>query len=244
MRIVFVFLGVVISFLYCTPIKAEYNGHFIDFNIELKNGAIIAGHSYVSSIEYMVDSGTYQNYLESRLDVLLGQGYETPNDYVYHEYRLSYTFPVPKFDSGTIFTLVGKKSISKEAVKRIEITKMIDFTYAIIVVNPLTKRDERWMENPSVGFENVWDKLNTYDIFIHEKNKELDLILLEIEQETKEYEKRIKALEIEIENMDGYDRQGLEEQLDKLEEDRMYQVSDSLSRLFPFKVVIIGYLSC
>lgn len=49
---------------------------------------------------------------------------------------------------------------------------------------------------------------------------------------------------MQIETADSYKGQELVEQLDKLGEGRTKQISDALVRLFPFKVVIIGYLSC
>lgn len=224
--------------------KSEYNGHFIDFNIELKNGSIIEAHSYLSSIEYMVDSGSYQSYLENRIDVLLRDDFSTGDKYVYHLYRLKYKFHYPSFDSGVIHTLAGKKTISKEEVKSVHITNMIDQSYAFIVVNELSKKDESWMKEAPLDHFNLGDELNSFDVFIHEKSEDLAKTLVEIVKETKRYEQKVKELESELEYMDGSSRQEFESQLDALRDSRAVQVQDALGRLSMFKVVIIGYLSC
>jgi hypothetical protein len=121
---------------------------------------------------------------------------------------------------------------------------MLDFTYAIVILNSLNKIDEKWMNNPPVSFYNTGDKRNAFDVFIHEKNKVLDQIILSIDIETQLYDQKLKLLETDFKYADSVDRQEIEEQIDKLEEDRVQQVQDALGRLFSFKVVIIGYLSC
>ncbi len=244
------FLSIWVSVL--NPVRAEYNGHYIDYKIELKNGNTIDAHTYLSDLEYLVDSGTYKNYLEKRIAVLLGGPFYEVEEgdeeeevvFVYYEHRLTYTYQVPKYPPGVIFTLANKQVISLEEIQRVEILEMIDFPYTEIVVNPLTIRDEKWMKKMPVRFWGIGDGLNFFKVFIHEKNKKLDQVLLEIEMESALFEEKVESLELEIKGMYGSSSQEFEEQISRLIEGRSYQVSDALSRLFAFKVVIIGYLSC
>ena len=224
---------------------AEYNGHFIDFNIELTNGKVIKGHTYLASIEYMVDSGDYKSYLERRFDVLIKvEQSDECDDYAYHEYRLTYKYQVPEFDSAIIYTLTNKKSIDIHKVKRVEITKMIDFGYTSGIVNSLNEKDEKWMNKSSIEYWGIGDELNSFHVFIHEKSNKLIKVLAEIDEETNRFYAQVKALEEEIDSTEWSERKEPEEQLRILEENRAEQVSNAISKLFDFKVVIVGYFSC
>lgn len=225
---------------------AEYNGHFIEYEIEFKNGKTVVGHSYLSDKSYLAKEIPYQTYLESRPELLLGDRYgdEDYETFAYHQYRLTYVYQVPEFDTNRIFTLAGKKSIDLEEVAQVRILEMIDFGYASLIMNNLEKKDEKWFNGPVVRYWAIGDELNQFHVFVHKENKKLIQILDEIDAETKIYQEEVERLETELDGMDGGIRRPKEEELEALEEQRSQQISDALSRLYGFKLVIIGYLSC
>ena len=240
------FILVIGSVLFPYQSFAEYNGHFIKYEMEFKNGKTVIGHSYLSDKSYMAKEVPYKTYLESRPELLLGDeyGHEDYKTYAYHEFRLTYKYQVPEFDSGIIFTLTGKKRIELTDVTKVRILEMIDFGYSSMVENSLDKKDEKWFNNPVVKYWGIGDELNVFHVFVHKENKKLSQILNDIDAETRIYQEKVEKLENELDEMDGADRVSKEEELEQLLEQRSQQVSDALSRLFGFKLVIIGYLSC
>ncbi|MGB0392123.1 MAG: hypothetical protein ACPGVC_08900 [Salibacteraceae bacterium] len=229
-----------------SSVKAEYNGHFIEYELQFKNGKTVVAHSYLSDKSYLEKDIPYKTYLESRPELLLGDEYgnEDYETYAYHEYRLTYKYQVPEFDSAIIFKLAGKKAIHLEEVSKVRILEMIDFGYASLIVNDLGKNDEKWFNGPVVRYWGIGDELNHFHVFIHKENKKLTQILNDIDVETKTFEQRVEQLENELNEIDWEERASKEEELEQLLEQRSQQVSDALSRLFAFKLVIIGYLSC
>lgn len=226
--------------------SAEYNGHFIDFQIHLKNGKSVTGHCYLSDISYQAKEKPYKKYLESRPEIILIDDYGPVDEehYAYHQYRLTYKFQWSDSDSGKIYTLANKKSIAIEEVDRIEITEMIEYTYSIVIINPLVRKDEKWMQLTPFRKYSLSGELNMYHIYLHEESPKLKRELEVIEREKQTFYARITLIEKELEGIDGADRQPVEKQLNELIEKREEWIGDVLNRLMNYKVVIIGYLSC
>ena len=238
------FLIIAVSVLFPYLSFAEYNGHFIKYEMEFVNGKTVIGHSYLSDKSYMAEDVSYITYLESRPDLLLVDDYGPDDTYAYHEYRLTYKFQVPKYDSGVIFTLAEKKKVDLQKVTNIHILEMIEYSYAQVIINSLEKKDEKWMRYPAVSFWSIGDGLNIFNVFVHKENNKLSQVLNEIDAETNDYQEKVEKLENELDEMDGAARNSKEEKLAQLLGQRSQQVSNALYRLFGFKLVIIGYLSC
>ncbi len=127
---------------------------------------------------------------------------------------------------------------------KVRILEMIDFGYSSMVVNSLEKKDEKWFIGPVVRYWGIGDELNLFHVLVHKENYKLLQILKDIGAETRIYQEKVEKLENELDEMEGADRVLKEEGLEHLLAQRSQQVSDALSRLFGFKLVIIGYLSC
>ena len=184
----------------------------------------------------------YKTYLEINLNFCLEMNMVLT--ILMHIISLTYKYQVPEFDSGIIFTLTGKKKIELTDVTKVRILEMIDFGYSSMVVNSLEKKDEKWFIGPVVRYWGIGDELNLFHVLVHKENYKLLQILKDIGAETRIYQEKVEKLENELDEMEGADRVLKEEGLEHLLAQRSQQVSDALSRLFGFKLVIIGYLSC
>ena len=91
---------------------AEYNGHQIEFTIELKDGNKIHGYNYLASVYQKDKTISYQEFLEKNYEIVLRHHYnDSLEELTYFQNRIKYNYLDYGGEDRFIYTLTDKRTI-------------------------------------------------------------------------------------------------------------------------------------
>jgi hypothetical protein len=228
------------------PTPVEYNGHHVEFVMELKDGSSIHGYIY-KPVGYTKDASvSYSEFLEKNYDVLLQNDFiDGLGDYAYFKNRFRYEYKDwGSEDITAIYNVTEKTSIDINSIKSFKIIDIIDQSYAVGVSMYNTEANTTWMKSDVVERFSTGDNLCSHDIFIHVHNPQTKKVLSALKKLDQEYLDHIKFLELELRSYDGAERQKIEEDLEKYEDAQGDKVDKLLRGFDNQKVVIVTFCSC
>jgi hypothetical protein len=224
---------------------AEYNGHQIEFVMNLTDGSEIHAYNYLPTTYRKDESVSYAAYLEQNYELVLNNQFnDSVGDWAYYAYRIKYNFADEEGNDGFIYMLTDKKGIDKVKIESIHIISLTDQSYAIGISSYHAYEDRLWMSINAIEMHSYGGRFCSHDIFIHEKSAETDVILQALEDVIVSHELKIKALEEVMSNSDGAPYYEAEESINDLEEELDVEISGVLQNFDGMKVVIITMCTC
>ena len=239
--------NLVLLFLLFLPanVFAEYNGHHIEFMIEMDDGSEIHAYNYLSFVYRKDQTLPYQMFLEENYHLILKNQYvDSLGEMTYFQSRIKYNYEDFDGRAHSIYTILNKKSIDTAMVKTFKIIGLIDQSYAIGISSQHQLADSLWMNNKSLERCSFGGLFCSNDLYIHEESNEVKTIVKELAKVSAELQKEYEKLEEDIRYSEGEDRDQAEEKLMKLEEGSDDRFFDVLNKLSGLKVVIITMCTC
>lgn len=224
---------------------AEYNGHQIEFNLELTNGKMIKGYNYLPDVYQKDRSQDYTDFLEAHYELVLKNPFEDQmGSYAYFEKRIKYEYTLYDENPLFIFTLIDKKSIDLSTIKSFKIIRLIPQSYLINVSSTHQWKDRKWMQKPTKNVHSFGGTFCSNDVFIHKKNKKTEKLIEALEKKSKDLENELQDQYKLLRNTDGEPKFDIEEKIDQLEEEMDDKIYDLIAPFHGMKVVVITMCTC
>ncbi|XLS28780.1 hypothetical protein ACJD0Z_16470 [Flavobacteriaceae bacterium M23B6Z8] len=234
-----------ILFTNILPVKAEYNGHYISFDIITEKDEPIKGHVYLTDLSYQVTSGSYQQYLEDHFDILLQNHFSDGfGDHAYFEELVRYDYINSNQEDSYAYLLLVKQQIPINEITAVRITQMISFTYLVTISSKHEVNDTKWMNQKAVETFQLNGNLCEWYINLHENSVELKEILLDIRALENKIDSNISLHKQEQEYSDGYHYEEAQKKIDSLYEQKDKLFPSILEQLNETKTVVVQFCSC
>lgn len=222
---------------------AEYNGHQIEFTIELKDGNKIHGYNYLASVHQKDKTISYQEFLEKNYELVLMKHFND-GELTYFQHRIKYNYLDYDGNTRFIYALTDKKSIDKSKIKSLKIIELTDQTYAIGISSAHNWKDRLWMSSKPIEKISTAGYLCENQIFIHEDNPKIEQIKKELEKVSIEFDKKINEQKEIMKYSNGKEYIQAEKKINELENEIDGEISELLQKFNGKRVVIITMCSC
>lgn len=224
---------------------AEYNGHQIEFTIELNNGEKVIGYNYLASVYQSDKTIDYKEFLEKNYEIVLRNQYnDSLGELTYFLNRIKYNYLDYNGDSRFIYTLTDKKAIDKQQIKSFKIIELTSQSYAIGISTEHKWEDRFWMSKNPIEKISTAGYLCEFQIFIHETNSNIEQLKKKLEIVAIELDKEIKEQQKILENSNGKSYHEAGDKIEELEGFIDIRISELLQEFNGMKVVIISMCTC
>lgn len=232
-------LGLVACLGVYAEAKAEYNGAFYQFEIEMQDGFIDTGYCYIADAYIHADSLNNSTYFKNRI---YRSWYYDQDSLSYFQHFFSYQYKLQySSDVYTEYLTMGKVSVQYSKVKTVRFLKAYSSSYLSDIGSFHAPEDTIWMKNPPVDTFSVAGYLCGWNIFIHETN-------LEVADWKQKVQKKANELWIEYDELGedlSYNRSdSARKSYSEFEDELDSILSDYVFELTGQKVVIIAECSC
>ena len=218
-------------------VLAEYNGVYLEFDIELNNGSKVHGFKYVTHEDNTAD---YKKQLEDNYAIFLqNQLTYEPGEYGYYLKRLEYNY-----NDTFIYKLITPKAIDLKNIKSVTITDMIIASYAIQIVGDYNREDQSWMNTEAVIKYSEYEDMCTYDIFIHNTEAVSNTLITKIKAIINSTEIKIQKKLRVLGSSEENDEKLFEAEIQKLYKERTLMLSHFLKTNPQLKPIIISMCTC
>jgi hypothetical protein len=210
--------------------------------IEMKNGDKLHAYNFIAP--YFLND-TLETYLEENPDLILRNDYnDSLGDYTFFKERVDYNFNL-NGNSGKSYQLINKTSIDFNSIKSVYIISSFNYTYAVGMSGINTLNDTVWSNIPAKEKYSFGGNFCSHDIFIHEQNKNVKLVISKLEKASLDFNTKLKELNEQLKNSDGVYYYNTKEKIDTLEE-RSDDVINEIIEEFDkdSKVIIITMCTC
>lgn len=232
--------------IYTIASKAEYNGHYISFEILTKNSERISGHTYLVDISHYVASGSYEHYLEKHLGILLQNQFKDGfGSHAYFRHLVKYNYTNGNNEDSYAYLLLEKQNISLSEILSVKIIQMIPFTYLVNISSKHQVKDKEWIQHRAIDTALIKGHLCEWFINLHENSSESERVLRKLQKLEANIKANIKSLEEEKDNSDGRYYLEAEKKIYSLQEQKDTLFSDILEKLDGrTRTVVIQFCSC
>jgi|GEM_PF-2858559 len=222
--------------------NAEYNGIHIELMIKMENGDKLHAYNFIAP--YFLND-TLEAYLEKNPDLILRNDLnDSLGNYAFCKERVEYNF-ILNGGYGKSYQLIHKTSIDFNSIQSVAIISAVNYSYAVGMSGINTLNDTVWSNIPAKEKYNFGGLFCSHDIFIHEQNKNVKLVISQLEKASLDFDTKLKALEEELEISNGADYYNTKEKMDTLEE-KSGEVIDNIIEGFDedSKVIILTMCTC
>lgn len=224
---------------------AEYNGHQIEFTIELKNGNKIHGYNYLASVYQKDKTISYQEFLERNYEIVLRHHYnDSLEELTYFENRIKYNYLDYDGEERFIYTLTDKRTIEKQQIKSLKIIELTDQSYAIGISSTHNWEDRFWMSIKPIEKISTGGYLCENQIFVHQDNPKIEQIKKELKKVSIDFDKKINEQKEIMKYSNGKEYLQAEKEIEELENKIDREISELLQKFHGMRVVIISMCSC
>lgn len=238
-------LSILIILLLPFAASAEYNGHQIEFRIEMSDGESFIGYNYLSDLGHADSSLTYEEFLEKNYELILrNQFNDMVGEWTCYKHRIKYDYLDYDGTKSSIHVLIDKRSINKLEIQSFEIIELIDQSYLIGVSSIHKWEDRIWMSKAPVEQFSTGGYLCDHQVFIHENDPTIEQMKKELERVQAEFEKEINEQQQIMEFSDGDPYYEAENRIEELENELDDNIADVIFGYDGLKIVIISMCTC
>lgn len=234
-----VLLALLVVFVFSATLKAEYGGITLKYEVSLCNGTDVTAYARYPSYFINGDSLGSKHFIIKRLMNTGHDSVQLFGDLIYYDFELWQNLQ-------TQHSLLNPFYIKLADIESIQVLSQIKFSYMLSIGTNHKLADTLWMKKPVVDTLSGVGYLCLWNIYVHERNEDVDRILTEFvkAQETvKRLRREVNAAYNTGDPME-YDtpNQALKDYLDTNDLDK--ELGKILSKLDDYKVVIIQECSC
>lgn len=240
------FAYILCAYLCCCSFwsRADYNGHHIEFVLALEDGTKETGYAYLADVYDYDPSTSYTAFLEENYSLFLKEDFDQKvTTYRYFKHRIQYHYTDPVGTASTAYCLTEPSTVSKAAIKNIQINALIEFSYA----KGISKHqwsDRKWMQKPAVDQYALEVKLCTYELYVHQASKKVKKLLQALKKLEKKCEEERNDLEENWEGSTDYNDMDWRMAVEQLQDEQAKQLRAILNQFEGLKVVVITTCSC
>ncbi|MGB6035620.1 MAG: hypothetical protein WBG42_05085 [Cryomorphaceae bacterium] len=172
----------ILPFLLSLFVYGQYGGNHFEFDIELANGDIRHGYQYIGG-GFSVSDDSVKSLFRSKPEYLLRNDRKDEfGELSYYEKRIEYSYPSQYHGLNLMaYILTSKVGIHGAEIKSLDQIKMFPYPGSTWVENAHRAEDEVWMQSEVITQRFFNGTLCSYEVFFHDKNTRLDLILKELD---------------------------------------------------------------
>ncbi len=232
-------IGLVVLLGFCAALRAEYNGAFYQFEIEMQDGTIDTGYCYIADAYIETDSLNNSDYFKNRI---YRSVYYNQDSLSYYQHFFPYQFKLHySNDVLTEYITIDRVVVQYSKVKSVRFLNAYSSSYISGVGSFHAPEDIVWMKNPPVDSFSIGGHLCGWYIFIHDTTPEITDWKQKVQQKAKalwiQYDQLGEEFDYSRSDSARKSYSQFEDELDSILSDYVFELTGQ-------KVVIIVECTC